>query len=237
MQAVYFLKEVEKLSSPVFFLNDVARIIGKSSAYAGLYIHRLRQKNLVYEIEKGKYALSNDPFEVSSGLLFPSYISFISAYYIYGMTTQMPIVVQIVAAKSKKPVNTGNGRIEFIKFKNKNIFGYTKKDFRGKYIFLAEPEKSIVDSLYLPECCPISESFEALKNPEIDKEKILDYALKMDSIVTLKRLGYLMELNGMDIYEQIKNKLNNRYDPLNPFIKRSKNNSSKWKLNINERLT
>ena len=92
MQAITFLKEIEQFQSPVLSFNDVIRIIGKSKEYSRVYIHRLKQKNIITEIEKGKYALSEEPFEIASNLVFPSYISFMGAYYIYGFTTQIPII-------------------------------------------------------------------------------------------------------------------------------------------------
>lgn len=234
MQAINFLKEVEKIPNPVFLLNDVERITGKNREYSRTYIHRLKKRNLVCEVEKGKYSLNNDSLEISTSIISPSYISFISAYNLHSLTTQIPLNVQVVCAKSRKPLIIGESKIIFTKFKPKNIFGYKREPFRNKYIFIAEIEKAAIDSLYLPEYCPISDTFEAIKNMKIDKDKLIEYALRMDSIVTIKRLGYMLELNGVDIYENIKHLINNRYDLLNPFMKRSKNNSSKWKLNINE---
>ena len=114
------------------------------------------------------------------------------------------------------------------------MFGYSKQKFREKYLFLATKEKAIVDSLYLPEQCPMSETFEALRGKEIELPKLIEFALQMDSIVTLKRLGYLLEKRGIDIYPEVKGRLNARYDLLSPLLKRSKDNSGKWKLNINE---
>ncbi|PIO03890.1 hypothetical protein COT48_03265 [Candidatus Woesearchaeota archaeon CG08_land_8_20_14_0_20_47_9] len=234
MQAIAFLKELEKLRKPVILLNDIARIIGKNKEYTRIYVHRLKERGLIKEIEKGKYALSDDPFEISSNLVFPSYISFITTYFIYGFTTQIPVVIHIVCSRPKMTICLENIEINFITFKKENIFGYKREHFRNKYIFIAEPEKAVVDSLYLPKYCPISETYEALKSKGISQERIIEYALRMNSIVTLKRLGYLMELNGIDIHKKVKHKLNSRYDLLNPFIKRSQTNSSRWKLNINE---
>jgi len=234
MQAITFLKEIEKLENPVILFNDVVREINKSKEYTRVYVHRLIKRNLLTEIEKGKYTLSFDAIEIGPNLIFPSYISFISAYSIYGFTTQLPTKVQIVSLRSKKPVKAANSEIVFIKFKKKNFFGYKRERFRDKFIFIAEPEKAIIDSLYLPGYCPITESFEALKSKEIRVEKLMEYGLRMNSIVALKRLGCLLELNSIDIYEKIKHKFNKRYDMLNPFLKKSSHNSSKWMLNINE---
>ncbi len=237
MQAIVFLKELERLSKPVITINDAARIIQKGKTYARVYINRLAKKNLLYEIEKGKYALSDEPFETGSNLLFPSYISFISAYSIYGLTTQSPIELHVVSLKSKKPVLIGNTTIIFIKFKKRNFFGYKRERSGNHYIFIAEPEKAVVDSLYLPRYCPIAESYTALKSSDIKVSVLIDYAVRMNSIVTIKRLGYLLELHGRDIYKKVKRLLNNRYDKLNPYMPLSKEKSAKWKLNINEALS
>lgn len=101
-----------------------------------------------------------------------------------------------------------------------------------KEVFIADKEKAIVDALYLPKYCPLDETYAALE--EVDITKVVSYALRMRSKVLLKRLGYLLELRGVDIYTQVKKQLNQRYDLLNPFHKRRKQKSKKWKLIINE---
>jgi len=234
MQAITFLKELEKFPNPVISLNDVAKIISKNKVYTRVYIHRLKSKNLLQKIERGKYALSDDPFEIGSSLVFPSYISFISAYAFYGLTTQIPTTIHVVSPRSKNPIILENTKIVFVSFKMKRIFGYRKKRVREKEGFIADPEKAIIDSLYLPQYCPSSETYEALKSDELKETLLIEYALKMDSIVVLKRLGYLLEIQGKDIHPHIKHKLNARYDKLNPLLEKGIKSSTKWKLNINE---
>jgi len=237
MQAITFLQTVQQLQLPVLQLPDVARIIGKSREYARLYIHRLTKKGIIHEVERGKYTLLTDPLEIASHIVFPSYLSFLSAYSIYGLTTQIPINVQVVALKPRKRLSVDSTTINFITFKKENIFGYRRQPFRDSIICIAAKEKAIVDSLYLPEHCPLSETREALASGEFDLQKMVEYALRMNSTVTLKRLGYLLEIRGIDVYDSFKEKLNARYDLLNPFLKRSALNSTRWKLNINEALS
>ncbi len=237
MQAISFLRRLERLHKPVVTINDIATIIGKSKTYARVYANRLAKKKLLYTPEKGKYAIKETPLEIATNLIFPCYISFISAYSIYSFTTQTPIELQVVSLKSKKTMSIGNTKLIFIKFKKQNFFGYKRERFGDTYLFIAEPEKAIIDSLCLPRYCPIAESYTALKSSDIDINKLIDYALRMNSIVTVKRLGYLLELSGHDIYKKVKRHLNKRYDPLNPYMARSKKNSAKWRLNINEAVS
>jgi len=234
MKAIIFLRIVQDLQKTIFTIEDVSRLMNKPAGYTRVYLHRLKLRGYLTTIEKNKYTLSQDPFEVGSNLVFPAYISFLSAYYLHGLTTQIPVIVQVISSKPKKALSFQGMEIKFIKFQEKKMFGYSKQKFREKYLFLATKEKAIVDSLYLPEQCPMSETFEALRGKEIELPKLIEFALQMDSIVTLKRLGYLLEKRGIDIYPEVKGRLNARYDLLSPLLKRSKDNSGKWKLNINE---
>ncbi|MBI2664977.1 hypothetical protein HYX10_06595 [Candidatus Woesearchaeota archaeon] len=235
MQAITFLREVERLQKPVVLLSDVARIIGKGRSYAKVYVHRLVRRKLLHEVERGKYAISDDPLEIGSNLIFPSYVSFLSAYSVYNMTTQIPQAVQVVSPRSKKAVSAAGTKIIFVKFKKENIFGYGKQKLKQKYVFIAEPEKAVVDSLYLPEQCPLSESYRAL-GEKLDVEKLRSYALCMGSGTVVKRLGYLLELHGTDIHPLLKGSITKKYDALNPLLPKSKERSRKWRLGINEVL-
>ncbi|MFP4559656.1 MAG: hypothetical protein ACLFO6_09215, partial [Archaeoglobaceae archaeon] len=52
----------------------------------------------------------------------------------------------------------------------------------------------------------------------VDTAKLIRYGKKMSSIVTLKRMGYLLSLYGIDVYDELRDWLNNRYDLLNPSL-------------------
>ncbi len=236
MNAIDFLNLVRESPKTVLTIKEAAKIIQKPLPYTRLYLYRLKSKGYIIEVEPGKYTLNSDLQEAASEIIMPSYISFLSAYAIYGFTTQILVQTQIVALKPKRSIKTEILNFRFITFPKKRFFGYSKQRFREKYIYIAEKEKAIVDSLYLPQYCPIDESAKALQDKELDIKKMISYARRMDSIVTLKRLGYLLELRGIDIYPKIKSKLNPRYDLLSPFLPRSKHNSKRWKLNINEVL-
>jgi predicted transcriptional regulator of viral defense system len=148
----------------------------------------------------------------------------------------MSNITFVAARKSKKEMRLGDFSIKFIKLNKSRFFGYKREKFNNKLIFVGEIEKVIVDSLFLPEYCPITETFEALKSRKFDLDKIMDYALRMNSIIVLKRLGYMLDLLDVDIHKKVKNELNNRYDLLNPFLPKSENINKKWKLTINEGL-
>ena len=99
---------------------------------------------------------------------------------------------------------------------------------------MADPEKAIIDSLYVSKL--ISEAFSAMKTKEFDVEKLVEYGYKMKSKVLIKRLGYLLELSGIDVHDKFRKFINERYDLLNPNLPKKENRSEKWRLMINEVL-
>lgn len=225
--------KLREMHKAVFTLNDIAVITQKEKSYLRVYLFRLKKKGKIREVERGKYVLQQHPFITASNMVFPAYISFLSAYSYYQTTTQIPSSIYVVARSSKKAIFLENYRIQFIKFPAYRLFGYHREKFMEKEVFIADKEKAIVDSLYLPKYCPLDEAYNALKE-ELDLAKLVSYALRMHSKVLLKRLGYLLELRGIDIYAQVKKHLNQRYDLLDPFQKRRKQKSKKWRLIINE---
>lgn len=229
-----FLKQISQLQKSVLTTNDLAKITGYDKNYLKVYLFRLKQKSLIIEVERGKYVISQHAFITASNLVFPSYISFFSAFSYYQLTTQMPTTIYVVASASKRSIMLENYKIVFVKLPLSKIFGYHKERFMGKEVFVSEKEKAIIDSLYLPEYCPVDETYAALE-ADLNLNKLISYALKMNSLVLLKRLGYLLDLRGVDIHNMIRKKLNTRYDLLNPALgRKGYKKSIKWKLIINE---
>ena len=235
MKTEKFLESLKALKTPVFSFRDLVRISGKNENYCKIFLNRLKAKGFLIKLEKGKYALPNqNPLIVASNIVFPSYISFSSAYYFYASTTQIPATIFVVTIKQKKEIFYEGSSFKFIKFSRKRFFGYRREILEGKTLFVAEIEKAILDSLFLPQYAPIFQTYFALKEAKIDKEKLLEYLKKFDSKMVAKRAGYLLELIGIDFYDELKKFLNKNYELLNPLKKKSSLKNEKWKLIINE---
>jgi len=232
MKSSEFIETIKNSRNSVFTFSQLTRILGKSEKYTKVFINRLSKKELL-RLEKNKYALKGtNPFLIASNIVFPSYISFITAYSYYNLTTQLPRTFFVVTLKQKKPISFNSNLIQFVKFKKFRFFGFKREILEGKFVFVAEIEKAIVDSLYLPKYCPISETFFALRNANLNLEKLFKYAKRMNSLAVIKRLGYLLEIVGIDASE-IKTSFKN-YTLLNPSLPKKGNVNEKWKLIINE---
>ena len=219
----------ERMEAPVFRVGDVARITGKPKAYCRLYLLRLERRKKVVRIERGSYCLPGaDLYAVASNLILPSYVSFLSALAFHHLTTQVPVQVQVAAARQKKGLEFGNARVIFIKLKTKALFGFGKQ---GE-AFIAEREKAIIDCLYQPGRAPVSEVLYALKQGELDVGRLEEFAEQLGSTVVKKRLGFLLESAGLQT--RIKPRLNTKMDLLNPLNPKEGKTSGKWRLVLNE---
>jgi predicted transcriptional regulator of viral defense system len=237
MKTQEFLNLLKKLRKPVYTINEIFKILKKDENYTRVFLSRLEKKSLIKRIEKGKYFFKDEnPFAIASNLVFPSYISFISALSYYGLTTQIPRTIFVVSLKQKKKLEFNGYEIQFVKFNKKRFFGYKREKTNRKFLFVGEIEKVIADSLFLPKYCPLSEILFALKNARVSIDKLILYSSKMGSKVVLKRLGYLMELASKDLYEKLKAHIDSKYDLLNPSLKPRGKVNKKWKLVINEVL-
>ena len=231
MNQLEFYKIINQNKMVVLSSKDISRLINKTSDYTKVFLSRVRKNNLLHFIERGKYCkLETSEFEVASNILFPSYISFLSALSIQGFTDQIPVEISLVALKQRPSFYFKNYRINFSTFPKKLFFGYSRRD----NFYIADPEKAILDSLYL-NSVPLNEIVKIINESDLSIDKLIDYSLKMDSKILLKRLGYILELLDIPDNKVLLSNINTqRIDVLNPSIAHTGNKNKKWHLLINE---
>src|SRR3989338_7449585 len=92
-------------------------------------------------------------------------------------------------------LNKRRDNYKYVVISAKRFFGYTKIG----NIIIAEREKAIIDSLLFPKYAGgIKELIACLEKSinELNKEKLLDYAVRIKSKAVLRRLGFILELIG-----------------------------------------
>ncbi|MEW5955536.1 MAG: type IV toxin-antitoxin system AbiEi family antitoxin domain-containing protein [Candidatus Micrarchaeota archaeon] len=224
-----FEEELERQAIVVFSLRDVARITAKPLGYTKIFLNRLVKRGRVARVERGKYCIKGaSDYEVASNLVFPSYVSFLSALAFHKLTTQIPVVIQVACKRQRKSAKFGGTRIEFVRLGEKAFFGFK----RFGNAFVAEAEKAVVDGLYLPQKLPLAEAAAALK--ELSAEKLCEHADRLGSSVVKRRLGYLLERAGRQA--SFAPPKTTRYALLNPGLPAKGQKNRKWMLLVNEVL-
>ena len=187
------LDELALHNKTVFSIYDAARIMNKPTNYVSKLLSNNKK---VRRIERGKYYLTDgrgiNIYEIASQVVFPSYVSMFAAFQFYSVTEQFVIKYSVVTLKRHRPIAIENNAVEFIKIQKERFFGYKKNG----NAYVATIEKAIVDSLYLgsPPFSYIEEAFaESLRRKIINVDLLVDFALRMKTKATPKRVQTLLK--------------------------------------------
>jgi|SRR3989344_9109281 len=216
----------------VFDTLTLENEINKTRNYSNLVLYRLEKTGRIHKIEKNKYTLYKDPFLLASRIIWPSYISGWAAFKYYNLTEQIPHDISVITTRSKRNLRFNNIKIVFKKIKGKNFFGYEKIKYNNFEIFIANPEKAIIDSALL-KMSSFSEIIEIFFNNKLKIVKLLKYLKKTKNKSLIKRFGYLLELKGKDHYQELKKFVDTTYVPLDYSKKKTGKRNEKWRLIIN----
>ncbi len=169
------------------------------------------------------------------------YIGYYSAMQIHSLITQPALKEQIVVNKQIKPsvITIKDIPFQFIYHNEKHFFG-NKKTWIDSFnkVECSDLEKTFIDGLFKPEYAGgITEIAKALhkSKDKLDFKKMLNYALKFDSLAVCKRLGYLLELLKIQtpIIDTLRELRTNSYFLLEPSHPKEGKLLSRWSIQEN----
>ena len=239
-------KVMDKLAAKgnTFTFEEARKILPTGYSVTKMILSRLEMSGYIERIEKGKYIIiplgakkgeyTLDEFVIGSLLVNPHCISYWSALHFYGMTEQIPntVFIQTTSRKKKRLLNIFGVDYRVIRIKPDRFFGIRKEWIDENEVRIAEKEKTIVDCLDKPHYCGgIVEVAKALKTEDFNKEKLAEYAEKINNTGVIRRLGYLSDLLDIDIPVQRIETRNYLY--LDPTMPRKGVRDAKWKLMVN----
>jgi predicted transcriptional regulator of viral defense system len=180
------------LDYPVFTVRDLASLLNKKIEYAYLQAYRWKKEKLIHEIEKGKYSSEEDPFLISSWVVWPSYISGWAALHYYHLTEQLPFTIQVITTRrrNKRIINYGNATFELTTIKSIFFCGFKKVVYQQHEIFIAEKEKALIDALATKRMS-LAEGIEIIKNNKrkISLKKLFYYAAMIKGLTKKLKEG------------------------------------------------
>lgn len=206
---------LEEEGKKIFNTADAYRILRSSKDSVNAALYRLRKKERIEKIERGKYLLipakagyrgkwAEAPFIIASEIVDPYYIGFWSAMNYWGMTEQVPSTTFVVTTKRKKNLEYGSLKFKFITFSKKRFFGIVEEEIGGEKFKISSREKTIADCLIYPKYCGgIDEVVKGIweSQDEIDFTKIVDYSKEMGNESIKRRLLYILDI--LDIKKKI----------------------------------
>lgn len=199
---------------------DIIGLLG-SEPTARKVIRNLLRKGWLTRLVGGRYMLlppehgpenlgENNPIALAAAAAEPSYIGWWSAAAFHGFTTQKPMTVT-VAVLRQMPARTIEGtEVRFIKIAARKFSGFKSYNVYGRNAAISDPEKTVIDCIDRPDLAGGPAELARIVYSamgEIDHDKLVTAALAMKSVALLQRLGFLSELVGKLLPEELRLKV------------------------------
>ncbi|MBN1860859.1 MAG: hypothetical protein JW840_05295 [Candidatus Thermoplasmatota archaeon] len=234
MNTIQVLKRLA--TYPTFNINTVATIIEKDLPYARLHVNRLKQRGLIHQLQRNVYTVHTDPLIIASRICWPSYISLWAALRYHNLTEQLPHTITIITTqkKSRREISLSNTKIIFEQIRPQWFFGFTKITISDFEIFMAEPEKALIDALLLKRISA-SEIYSILQthSKELSTEHLIEYIQKTQNKALAKRFGWMLSSLGCQHLAKLKQMTYETVIPLDHSRPLKGKKDSDWGVFIN----
>lgn len=188
--------------------SDVQEALDCTIDYAYFLLHNLERKHWLERVTRGLYQFiplsygypertpPSNSFIIGAALIKPYYFSYYTSNSHYGFTTQMPFTLFIATTKKKLNIEWAGSAFKFVTLSKQKFFGYRREKVFDTEVNMAEPEKSLVDSFDKPRYVGGTEQLARITwrgLPRVKKEKLVKYAVKMNSHTLIQRLGFIID--------------------------------------------
>jgi predicted transcriptional regulator of viral defense system len=144
---------IKQLKRPIFTTHELISLSGKSASAVTQALNYLVKQGLLIKVYRGVWIEADQkisPYSLAP-FLKPKdrvYVSFLSALHLHGIVEQIPQVMTLASTAHSATLRTGLGVFHLHRIAPEFFAGFDW--YRGEGNFLiAEPEKALVDCLYL----------------------------------------------------------------------------------------
>jgi len=172
-----FLEKIKKIEKSYFTFKDLEKLWEGKRESLKVVLSRLKKKGKIKKVKREIYFLPEKIVQVekiANQVYFPSYLSFESALSLWGILSQIPYVLTFATCLKTKKIKIGKVLVEYRKVKKDLFFGFVFKNG----IYIALPEKALLDILYLKSLGKMKIDFSSLDFSKIKKTKFLKWLKK-----------------------------------------------------------
>ena len=193
-----------------FVCVSTNQIQSRFSGFNNNNLTRWVKKELLIKLRNGYYVfpehktLPGFAFYVSNRIYRPSYISLHSALAFYGIFPEGVFQITNISSLKTKEFNNQIGTFSYNSVLPSLMFGYDKKIFnKSMSILLAQPEKAVLDLLYIYSFYDSEKEITALRFDNdllveiIDTEKLFNYAKRFNNKSLMGRVNLVIEVYGL----------------------------------------
>ena len=169
--------DLNKIRKPYFGYEEIARVRGISLDSAKVTASRYVRQGLLLRLKKNIYvrrdvwnvANKEDKFRLANLGQSPSYISLMTALDYYEITTQVQQdFFESVAVRRTKEIQVNGSVFRYSKIDERLFFEFKKENG----VFIASPEKALLDTFYLMSYGRYTIDISALDADKLDRKII-----------------------------------------------------------------
>lgn len=150
-------------------------------------LSRLTKRGLLSRVANGvylnKFVRDASASDFVSILKPNAYVSLESALNHWGISTQSPVALTCVTTGNAKEYRTPEFTISFRTISERLFWGFVEKQTRYSKYRIAEPEKALLDWIYLTLQSGLTPRLDEIELNSIDKRKLVKYADKYPGTV------------------------------------------------------
>jgi len=191
-------RKIEESNRLYFSFKTLSNLLGIKESSAKVVVNRLVKRGVLLRLKRDLYVLGKkwaglgqeEFFSLANMIQVPSYISFSTALGFYEATTQIQqLFFESVSVYRSKKIKAGGVVFNYVKIRKDLFFGFIR---RGG-VFIATPEKALLDSFYLISLGKYRIDFSSLNPRKFNKDRLKKNAKKFPSstLKLLKNYGYL----------------------------------------------
>ena len=162
--------------------REVARLLDISPQNRRVVLSRLTKRKVLRRLRRDLYEVILKPadvLEVSNIIYQPSYLSFTYCLGKLGILSQIAYEIEFATPRKTKRIEIRDRSVIFRKISKRLFFGYTLKD----NVFTAEPEKALLDALYLKSKGLSDLNLKELNLRGLSRKKFLQWSKKFPKVV------------------------------------------------------
>ena len=200
--------------------SDVLDLLGSETS-ARKVIRNLLRKGWLSRIVGGRYMLlppehgpdnlgENNILALAAAAVEPSYIGWWSAAAYHGFTTQKPMTVFVAVLRQTSTKTIEGGEVRFVSVAPRKFFGHEIYKVYDRSVSISTPVKTLIDCVDRPDLAGGPAELARIVHSALAKispEDALAAALEMKSKAVLQRLGFLSDLVGRPLPDDVRQKL------------------------------
>ncbi|EKD41607.1 MAG: hypothetical protein ACD_73C00626G0002 [uncultured bacterium] len=196
------IQQVQKL--PFFDLAMISQLSGESKRQLIVQLSQWVSQGKLLTLRRGMYALAPIyskitllPLQLANHLYQPSYLSGLWVLSYYSIIPEKVTSFTSISTRVTRRFENSLGIFTYSHLKENLFWGYKEAEIEGVKIWIAEPEKALLDFFYLESGKWNPERLDEMRfqNLEIlSKKKLNDYAQKWESKRLVLIVKGLMEI-------------------------------------------